>query len=154
MVRPGIAIYGVSPFADGTSPVPLIPAMTLEASLALVKHVHAGQGVGRPHTFVTGRETVLGLVPLGYGDVSRGTRPTRGLYPLQVDASPSQDGSAWTSSWIDLGDFEAPSGDAVALFGRSERGEPTAHEWAEAAGNDRLRDRHPDRIAGASDLCR
>ncbi len=45
LVRPGIAIYGVTPFADGSSPVPLRAAMTLRAALALVKRVDAGLGV-------------------------------------------------------------------------------------------------------------
>ncbi|MBA3234157.1 MAG: alanine racemase, partial [Propionibacteriales bacterium] len=68
MVRPGIAIYGVSPFGDGTSPVELTPAMTLRAALALVKRVPAGHGVSYGHTYTTPAETTLALVPLGYGD--------------------------------------------------------------------------------------
>jgi alanine racemase len=133
LVRPGIAIYGVSPFADGSSPVALVPAMTLQASLALVKHVHAGQGVSYGHTYVTDHETTLGLVPLGYGDGV----PRHGSNSGPV----SVDGRRFTVSGrvcmdqfvVDLGGFEPAAGDRVVVFGRADRGEPTAHEWASAA---------------------
>ena len=68
MVRPGIAVYGLSPFASGTSPVPLHPAMELRAEVALVKRVPAGQGVSYGHTYVTDRETTLGSGAARYGD--------------------------------------------------------------------------------------
>jgi alanine racemase len=34
---------------------------------------------------------------------------------------------------VDLGDASAVAGDPVVLFGRADRGEPTAHDWAAAA---------------------
>lgn len=70
LVRPGIALYGVSPSPEiGTSTeLGLRPAMTLAASLALVKNVPGGHGVSYGHHYVTAGATTLGLVPLGYAD--------------------------------------------------------------------------------------
>ncbi len=42
--------------------------MTLTARLSLVKRVPAGQGVSYGHAYITPRDTILGLVPLGYAD--------------------------------------------------------------------------------------
>lgn len=70
LVRPGIAMYGISPSPEIGTPEDfgLRPVMTLSASLALVKHAPGGLGVSYGHHYVTPGETTLGLVPLGYGD--------------------------------------------------------------------------------------
>ncbi|MGV2914973.1 alanine racemase, partial [Streptomyces alfalfae] len=70
LVRPGIAMYGISPSPEVGTPADfgLRPVMTLSASLALVKHVPAGLGISYGHHYVTSGETTLGLVPAGYGD--------------------------------------------------------------------------------------
>ena len=65
LVRPGIAVYGLSPVPGDFG---LVPAMTLRAGAASVKRVRAGEGVSYGHEYVTDRETTLVLVPLGYAD--------------------------------------------------------------------------------------
>lgn len=133
MVRPGIALYGISPFADGASPVPLRPAMRLAARVAMRKRVPAGSGVSYGHTYVTERETNLVLVPLGYGDGIPRAASSRG--PVQIR------GRRFTVSGrvcmdqlvVDVGDETPNAGDEVVLFGRADAGEPTAHEWAVAS---------------------
>jgi alanine racemase len=134
MVRPGIAMYGVSPFADARSPVELAPVMTLQATLALVKRVQAGHGVSYGHTYVTERETTLGLVPIGYGDGV--PRHASGTGPVTIGGRRHVvAGRVCMDQFVvDLGDADARVGDPVVLFGDGERGEPTAHDWAEAAG--------------------
>jgi len=70
MVRPGLAVYGLSPVPDLGAPdhFGLREAMRVTARLTLVKRARAGQGVSYGHEYVTERDTVLGLVPLGYAD--------------------------------------------------------------------------------------
>ncbi|MBA3232454.1 MAG: alanine racemase, partial [Propionibacteriales bacterium] len=52
------------------------------------------------------------------------------------------------------GNVAAVAGDEVVLFGRADRGEPTVHDWAEAAGTigyeivTRLSARVPRRYGG------
>ena len=55
---------------------------------------------------------------------------------------------------VDCGDDEVAAGDEVILFGPGDRGEPTANEWADGLRHHRLRDRHPDRSAGAAPVRR
>ena len=133
LVRPGIAIYGVTPFADGSSPVPLRAAMTLHAALAMVKRVGAGLGVSYGHTYVTDRETRLALVPLGYGDGVPRHASSRGPVLLNGQRHQVAGRVCMDQFVLDIGDDDARAGDGVVLFGEATRGEPTAVDWAQAA---------------------
>ncbi len=134
MVRPGIAVYGVSPMADASTSLPLAAAMTLRATVALVKPVRAGQGVSYGHTYVTERETTLALVPVGYGDGI--PRQASGRGPVRLgDKRFTVAGRVCMDQFVlDIGDTSAHPGDEVVIFGDGGRGEPTAHDWAAAAG--------------------
>ncbi|GHA66214.1 alanine racemase [Streptomyces termitum] len=135
LVRPGIAVYGVSPSPElGTSAeLGLRPVMTLKASVALVKEVPPGHGVSYGHHYVTGGETTLGLIPVGYADGV--PRHASGRGPVLVDGTVRTVAGrvAMDQFVVDLGgDRPAPGTEAV-LFGSAERGEPTAEDWAVAA---------------------
>jgi alanine racemase len=133
MVRPGIAIYGVSPMADGSSTLDLSAAMTLRASVAMVKRVPAGQGVSYGHTYVTRTETTLALVPLGYGDGVPRHASSKGPV-LAAGSKRTIAGRVCMDQFVvDIGDAQAEPGDPVVLFGDGRRGEPTVHDWAVAA---------------------
>lgn len=136
LVRPGLALYGLSPVPELGSPADfgLRPAMTLRARLALVKRVGAGQGVSYGHAYTTTSATTLALVPLGYADgVPRhasGTGPV-----LAAGRRRTVAGRVCMDQLVlDLGDDEAKAGDEVVLFGPGTHGEPTAQDWADAAG--------------------
>ena len=66
LVRPGIALYGLSPVPGER--FGLRPAMTARARVMLTKRVPAGTGVSYGHTYHTQQETTLAVVPLGYAD--------------------------------------------------------------------------------------
>ena len=70
LVRPGLAVYGLSPVPDLGAPADfgLREAMRVTARLTQVKRARAGQGVSYGHEYTTERDTVLGLVPMGYAD--------------------------------------------------------------------------------------
>ncbi|MFF4798127.1 alanine racemase [Streptomyces sp. NPDC001351] len=136
LVRTGIALYGISPSPELGSPADfgLRPVMTLSASLALVKHVPGGHGVSYGHHYVTPGATTLGLVPVGYADGV--PRHASGAGPVLV-------GGKWRTIAgrvamdqfvVDLGGDEPAAGTEAVLFGPGDRGEPTAEDWAQAAG--------------------
>ena len=142
LVRPGIAVYGLSPVPHlgGPAQYGLEPAMTLESSLALVKDVPAGQGVSYAHAYTTTTDTVLGLVPVGYGDgVPRhasGGQEAGGA-PVGVGGRrvPIAGRVCMDQFVLDLGPgARDAAGDRVVLFGPGTGGEPTAQDWADAAG--------------------
>ncbi|MFI8961371.1 alanine racemase [Streptomyces sp. NPDC053493] len=136
LVRPGIAMYGVSPDPVAVGPSAafgLRPVMSLKASLALVKQVPGGHGVSYGHHYVTPGETTLGLVPLGYADGV--PRHASGRGPVLVgDRVRTVAGRVAMDQFVvDLGGDTPEPGSEAVLFGPGDRGEPTAQDWAEAA---------------------
>lgn len=134
LVRPGLAVYGLSP-APSQAPAErlgLVPAMTLRGRLALVKRVPAGHGVSYGHRYVTDRATTLGLVPMGYADGIPRAATNRG--PLGIGGRRHRiAGTVCMDQFVvDLGDQDAAAGDPVVLFGNGTDGEPTAEDWATA----------------------
>ncbi|GGN83407.1 alanine racemase [Streptomyces albiflavescens] len=136
LVRTGIAVYGISPSPELGTPADfgLRPVMTLSASLALVKHAPGGHGVSYGHHYTTPGDTTLGLVPVGYADGI--PRHASGTGPVLV-------GGKWRTVAgrvamdqfvVDLGGDEPAPGAEAVLFGPGDRGEPTAEDWARAAG--------------------
>ena len=142
LVRPGLAVYGLSPVPQlgGPGAFGLTPAMTLEAQLATVKQVGAGQGVSYAHQYVTDRATTLGVVPIGYADgVPRHASGVPGRLGAPVRVGGRRLGVAGRVCMdqfvLDLGpDAPERAGDVVTLFGAGRDGEPTAQDWADAAG--------------------
>jgi alanine racemase len=137
LVRPGLAVYGLSPVPalGGPSSFGLTPAMTLSADLAVTKRVPAGQGLSYGHQYVTSQDTVVGLVPLGYADGI--PRNATNVGPVSIaGVRHTVSGRVCMDQFIvELGPAStAQAGDAVTLFGTGESGEPTAQDWAEATG--------------------
>ncbi len=68
-VRPGIMLYGISPFPhlNGTQ-LGLKPVMSLHSKLIAVKSVSQGDTVGYSGTWIADKATRLGVVAVGYGD--------------------------------------------------------------------------------------
>lgn len=68
-VRPGIMLYGASPFADGESDQPsLQPVMTLTSRLIAIQQFRRGAAIGYAGTFVCPEDMPVGVVAIGYGD--------------------------------------------------------------------------------------
>ena len=69
IIRPGIALYGISPFAGKSAEqLHLKPVMTLKSRLIAVREHKAGQSVGYGCSWRASKDTKLGVVALGYGD--------------------------------------------------------------------------------------
>jgi alanine racemase len=66
--RCGIALYGLSPFAEDPRADGLEPALSWRSYLALVKRLEAGESTGYGRRFVAERPTWIGIVPVGYAD--------------------------------------------------------------------------------------
>ena len=133
LVRLGIAMYGLTPGDEiGTADaLGLRPVMSLRARLASVKQVPGGSGVSYGHDYVTGSDTTLGLVPVGYADgIPRAA--CNGGPVLAAGALRAVAGRVCMDQVvIDLGDDDAAPGDEVVLFG----GEgPSADDWAATCG--------------------
>jgi alanine racemase len=68
-VRPGLALYGASPFPSGTAAdLGLEPVMSLETSVIAVRHLTRGERVGYGGAWSAPRDAVIAIVAAGYGD--------------------------------------------------------------------------------------
>src|SRR6185436_5726159 len=68
-VRPGIMLYGCSPFAfKSAQDIGLKPVMTLGSEIIAVQHLQPGERVGYGQTYQAGQEMTIGVVACGYAD--------------------------------------------------------------------------------------
>jgi alanine racemase len=68
-IRPGIALYGASPFGLETfCECGLQPVMNLRARVTETRKIRRGQSVSYGATWTAERDSVLALVPIGYAD--------------------------------------------------------------------------------------
>ena len=68
-VRPGLMLYGASPFADvSAEQLGLRPVMTLQSEIISVQTLQAGEGVGYGQLFRAERTMRVGVVACGYAD--------------------------------------------------------------------------------------
>lgn len=135
LVRPGIAVYGLSP-VPALGDMGLMPAMTVKCPVVMVKSVPAGEGVSYGHSWIAERDTNVALLPAGYADgvfrslggrleVLINGRRRRGVGRICMD-----------QFVVDLGPgpLDVAEGDEAILFGPGTRGEATAQEWADLIG--------------------
>ena len=68
-VRPGIMLYGATPFADkDVNELDLKPVMSFEAEIIALNQIQAGEGVGYGSTFTATNSMQIAIVSIGYGD--------------------------------------------------------------------------------------
>ncbi len=134
MVRPGIAVYGLSPIPE-ESDFGLRPAMTLRARVALVKEVAAGEGVSYGHEWIAQCDTVVALLPVGYADGL--PRALGGRFAVSIGGTryPAIGRVCMDQFVVDLGGpTDIREGDTATLFGPGDGGEETATDWAGTLG--------------------
>ncbi len=135
MVRPGIAVYGLSPVPE-LGDMGLIPAMTVKCAVALVKSVRAGEGVSYAHTWIAERDTTVALMPVGYADGV--FRSLGGRLDVLINGRrrPGVGRICMDQFLVDLGPgpLDVAEGDEAILFGPGTSGEPTAQDWADLLG--------------------
>jgi alanine racemase len=69
IVRAGIMLYGVSPFVEKTGhELGLKPVMQLESAVSAIHHFPAHEPIGYSGTWQSDKPSVIGLLPVGYGD--------------------------------------------------------------------------------------
>jgi len=67
-VRPGIMLFGSSPFLEQAPLKKLTPAMTLSSVLISIKSFKAGQSIGYGCRYICEKNTLIGVVAIGYAD--------------------------------------------------------------------------------------
>lgn len=137
-VRPGIMLYGASPFPSlrSAAELDLQPVMTLESELIAVRELVAGDAVGYGGSFVADEVMRVGVVACGYGDGYPRHAPTG--TPVRIAGQPSRTLGRVSMDKICVDLSGLPSkvgvGDTVTLWGGSGNMHVAADDVATAAG--------------------
>ncbi len=119
VVRPGIALYGISPaeYRNGQSH-DLLPVMTMTSSLIAVRDGKKGEPVGYGAKWVAEKDTKLGVVAIGYGDGYPRTAPNGTPVLINGRIVPIVGRVSMDMLTVDLGsDAIDKVGDEVILWG-------------------------------------
>jgi alanine racemase len=118
-IRPGLMLYGISPFAGKTgADLGLRPVMTLESRVIAVKQLAAGDRVGYGGVWTAGRATRIAVVAAGYGDGYM--RNTAGGTPVLVNTRQAQLAGRVSMDMLTVDVTDLPQvaiGDPVVLWG-------------------------------------
>jgi alanine racemase len=135
MVRPGGFLYGCMPDPVLAPPGELRRVMSFHARLVQVRRLPAGHGISYGREFVTRRDTVVGVVPVGYGHGLSRAYSGRGEVLFRGARVPILGRITMDMTLVDLGGHDAPRvGEEIVLFGRQGEAEIGVDEIAEKTG--------------------
>lgn len=135
MVRPGGLLYGCMPDPSLRAPAALRRVMSFHARLVQVRQVAAGSSVSYGRDHVCRRDTLLGVVPVGYGHGLSRAYSGRGEVLFRGRRVPILGRVTMDMTMVDLTDHAAPRvGEEVVLFGRQGDEEITVDEVAARTG--------------------
>jgi alanine racemase len=131
-IRPGLALYGLTPAWAVDLPTELRPALSLKAMPLRIFDLPAGEAIGYGLRFRTPRDTRIATLGIGYGDgwprvhANNGAALVRGRR-VPIVGAVSMDGLT-----VDLGEVPGVTyGDEFVLIGEQEGARITANEVAE-----------------------
>lgn len=131
MIRPGIALYGGSPF-DAADDARLENVVTLKGPIVQLRDLAPGETVGYGATFTAARPTRIAVVALGYGDGFPRLATAGGETVIAGARAPFAGRISMDFATVDVTDLKNPAqtGDMVDFFGPSLR----LYEAAAATG--------------------
>jgi alanine racemase len=132
-VRPGLALYGVSP-SDAVDGSELTPAMSVETRVVAVRRVPAGTPLGYGGRFVTARPTTVAVLPIGYHDGFRRSFSGSVSVLLRGRKAPVVGSVSMDVTLVDATDSGAERGDRAICLGRDGAASVSAWDLARAAG--------------------
>jgi alanine racemase len=131
LVRPGLLAYGLHP--SGASPgVDVAPIMSWKSRIVRVRKMPAGRSISYARSFTTARESLIGVVPVGYGHGYPLHLSRRGSMLAGGRRVPIVGRITMDMTMVDLTDVPvAPKpGDEVVLVGTQENETITFHDLA------------------------
>lgn len=119
VARPGILLYGVSPFLqEVAADRGLLPVMTLHSEIIAVKHCKKGDAVGYGGAWVCPEDMQIGVIGVGYGDGYPRHAETGTPVLVNGDRVPLVGRVSMDMICVDLRDKEdVKPGDEVILWG-------------------------------------
>ncbi len=131
-VRPGIMLYGCSPFSfKSAEEIGLRPVMTLTSEIIGVQHLQSGERIGYGMAYEAAQEMTIGVVACGYADGYPRHAPTSTPVLVAGQRTGTVGRVSMDMMCVDISDIpEAYVGTPVTLWGEG----LSCDEVAQAAG--------------------
>jgi alanine racemase len=131
MIRPGLLAYGLHPFGAAAA-VNVKPIMSWKSRIARVRRFAKGSTISYARSFVTERDSLIGVVPVGYGHGYPFHLSGRGFVLVSGMRVPIVGRVTMDMTMVDLTDVpNAPvPGDEVVLVGTQGSESLTFHDLA------------------------
>ena len=125
LVRPGIALFGVSPIAAAAHEAAgfpeLKPVMRVRTEIVALRSIPTGERIGYGHTWQAARPSVIATVPMGYADGLSRLLSNRGHMLARGRRAPIAGTVSMDMTMIDVTDIPgARLGDEVVVLGAQE----------------------------------
>jgi alanine racemase len=144
-VRPGLMLYGYSPFTEAGSQGPaeddrqpsldLRPAMKIKTRILSLRRLRQGTPVSYGRTFVTKRESLVAVLPVGYADGYSRVLSNAADVLIGGKRAPVIGRVCMDLTMVDVTEIlDVAENDEVVLLGTQAGEEITAHEVALKAG--------------------
>ncbi len=136
MVRPGLLAYGHLPDGSGCG-FPARPVMRWMSRLVQIRRLPKGHGISYGRTFITSRNTLVGIVPVGYGHGYPFRVSNKGQMLILGTRVPVLGRVTMDMTMVDLTDLggEPSAGEEVVIFGAQGDEYISLHElavWADS----------------------
>ena len=117
-VRPGVALFGVSPFAKNDPGPQFQQAMRVRTEVIALRDVALGESIGYGGSYVTNRQSRIATVAMGYADGLPRLLSNRGHMLVRGRRAPIVGAVSMDMTMIDVSDIEGVSvRDEVVVFG-------------------------------------
>jgi alanine racemase len=135
MVRPGLMVFGLRPAGQGASACKVKPVMSFKSCIVQLRRVNSGSFISYGRTYRVSRDSLIGVVPVGYGHGYSWSLSNTGQMLVRGKRAPVVGRVTMDLTMLDLSDVPGvKEGDEVVLFGRQGAEEITADEVAVKAG--------------------
>ncbi|MDH4231534.1 MAG: alanine racemase, partial [Nitrospirota bacterium] len=125
-VRPGLALYGYSPFQENYG---LRPVMTIKTRILSLRRVPSGTPVGYGRSFITRRESTIAVIPVGYADGYNRLFSNNAFVLVKGKRAPVAGKICMDLTMIDVtGIDDISEGEEVVLIGQQDGGIISARE--------------------------
>ena len=120
MVRIGIGMYGYYPSDEvSREKIKLCPVLSLKSRIVLLKKIPSGTPVSYGRTFTAATETLVAVVPLGYGDGYSRRLSNNGVMLVRGRKVPVIGRVCMDLTMLDVGAVpDVQEGDEVVVYGK------------------------------------
>ena len=119
MCRLGIGLYGVDPYVPSSNST-LKCVTTLKTTILQLRHVAKGESVGYSRRTILERDSLIGVIPIGYADGLNRRLGNRHGYCLVNGQRADYVGNICMDvAMIDVTGIDCHEGDAVEIFGNN-----------------------------------